>query len=59
MVEKKPALRFLPTDFERFRPELQRDPIHNAARLEVRRKLEAIGKQAARSLASDDLTFAG
>ena len=50
-------LRFLPTDFERFRPELQRDPIHNAARLEVRRKLESLGKHLSEALAGKKLAF--
>ncbi|MCA8959230.1 MAG: hypothetical protein KDC38_01905 [Planctomycetes bacterium] len=50
-------LRFLPTDFERFRDELARDPTHNAERLEVRRKLDAFGKRLAKILADRDLAF--
>ncbi|MFQ5655739.1 MAG: hypothetical protein ACE5GW_13540 [Planctomycetota bacterium] len=50
-------IRFLPTDFERFRPELQRDRTHNAARLEVRRKLDALGKALAKSLSGPDLAL--
>ncbi|MCI0652598.1 MAG: hypothetical protein L0Z55_12035 [Planctomycetes bacterium] len=51
-------IRFLPTDFARFQPELQANPEYNAARLEVRRKLEALGKHLAATLAADDLAFA-
>ncbi|MFN0058995.1 MAG: hypothetical protein ACKVX7_11105 [Planctomycetota bacterium] len=50
-------LEFLPTDFERFRPELARDPIHNAARLEVRRKLDGFGKRLAKRYALAGETF--
>ncbi|MEM7260925.1 MAG: hypothetical protein AAF488_02980 [Planctomycetota bacterium] len=50
-------LTFLPTDFERFREELARDPIHNAQRLEVRRKLDAFGKRLGKTFADKDLAF--
>ncbi|MEE2857780.1 MAG: hypothetical protein VX949_10345 [Planctomycetota bacterium] len=43
---------FLPTDFERFRESVQTDPEFNEARLEVRRKLERIGKVAADALST-------
>ena len=43
---------FLPTDFERFRESVQTDPEFNEARLEVRRKLESIGKSAADALSA-------
>lgn len=45
-------LRLLPTDFERFRPEVQANPEYNAERLAVRRKLDAIGKALAQRLGS-------
>ncbi len=51
------TLSFLPTDFERFRPEVQRDPVHNAARLEVRRKLDAFGKRLAKRLEGEGRKF--
>ncbi|MEE8142427.1 MAG: hypothetical protein V3T77_04950 [Planctomycetota bacterium] len=49
---------FLESDFERFRPELQRNPEHNAARLEVRRKLDALGKGLVEELREPDLALA-
>ncbi len=48
-------VRFLPTDFEKFRESIQRNPEFNDARLEVRRKLDAIGKHLLKALASKDL----
>ena len=41
---------FLPSDFERFRDSVQADPEFNDARLEVRRKLDQLGKMGAQEL---------
>ncbi len=51
-------LSFKPTDFARFQEELARDSIHNAERLEVRRKLDAFGKRLSKRLEAKDLAFA-
>lgn len=51
-------LTFSSRSFQLFAPDLQRDPIHNAARLEIRRKLDAFGKRLGKHLAADDLAFA-
>ena len=48
-------VRFLASDFEKYRERLQRDPEYNDARLEVRRKLDAIGKYLVKKLATKDL----
>ena len=48
-------VRFPPSDFEKFHESVQRDPEFNDARLEVRRKLDAIGKHLSRTLAERDL----
>ena len=45
-------LRLSTRDFERFRPELQKNPEYNAERLEVRRKLEGIGKHLVKTLSA-------
>jgi hypothetical protein len=52
-VTKPQEIRFLPHDFERFRPEVQRNEEYNAERLEVRRKLDAIGKFLVKRLGDD------
>ncbi len=52
-----PGVRFLPTDFERFRPEVQSNPEYNAERLEVRRKLDAIGKHLCRKLEGERIAL--
>lgn len=48
-------VRFLPTDFEKYHERIQRDPEFNDARLEIRRKLDAIGKHLVTALATKDL----
>lgn len=52
-----PDLTFAPTDFERFHPDLQRNPEYNAARLEIRQKLDAFGKRLAKKLTAPELAF--
>jgi len=51
-------IQFLPTDFARYREELQTNPEHNPARLEVRQKLEAIGKHLTGVLSKGKTSFA-
>lgn len=52
------SIRFLPTDFARYQEQLQTNPEHNAARLEVRQKLEALGKHLTSVLSKGKVTFA-
>ena len=52
-------IRFAPHDFERFRPEVQRNPEYNAERLEVRRKLDTIGKYLCQELSNAAVAEAG
>ena len=52
------SIRFLPTDFARYREEVQANPEHNAARLEVRQKLDAIGKHLSGALSKGKVSFA-
>lgn len=51
------AITFRPIDFEKFHPNLQRDPDHNPARLEIRQKLDAFGKRLVKKLTAPDLAF--
>lgn len=50
-------VRFPPSDFEKYRESVQRDAEFNDARLEVRRKLDALGKHLAAALRDKDTEF--
>ncbi|MDE0959923.1 MAG: hypothetical protein OSB09_04010 [Planctomycetota bacterium] len=44
---------FLPSDFDRFRESVQTDPEFNGSRLEVRTKLDRVGKAGAQALSAE------
>lgn len=48
-------IEFPPSDFEKYHERIQRDPEYNDARLQVRRKLDAIGKHVAKTLSGKDV----
>ncbi len=46
---------FPPTDFEKFHERIQRDPEFNDARLEIRRKLDALGKHLVSAISTKEV----